>query len=95
MTFREVPYSSAVRLKWLREPEEGSLLEIKAEILVERESQKGILIGKGGRLIKAIGTRSRSEIERLLGRRVFLELIVAVSSGWTHDDEEVRRVTEA
>jgi len=94
MTFREVPYSSAVRIKWLREPEEGNLLEIKAEILVERESQKGILIGKGGKKIKEIGTRARSEIERLLGRSVFLELIVAVSAGWTHDDEEVRRVTE-
>ena len=94
MTFREVPYSSAVQLKWLREPTEGSLLEIKAEILVERESQKGIVIGKRGRLIKEIGIRSRAEIERLLGRSVFLELIVSVSSGWTHDDEEIRRVTE-
>lgn len=95
MTFREVPYSTTVRVKWFRESEDGRLPEIKAEILVDRSSQKGIVVGKGGRVIKEIGSRARPEIEKLLGRSVFLDLIVAVSSGWTHDDEEIRRVTEA
>lgn len=93
-TFEEVPYSSAVRVKWFRETA-GKTPEIRAEILVARESQKGILVGKGGRMIKRIGSRARTEIERLLGRSVFLDLIVRVAPGWTNDDEEIRQVTEA
>lgn len=91
-TFQEVPYSVAVRVKWLRESRDD-LCEIKAEILVERESQKGILVGKGGGMIKLIGTSARAEIEKLLGKRVFLELIVQVSPGWTNDDAEIREIT--
>jgi len=94
LTYQEIPYSVAVRLKWLREREDG-LAEIKAEILVERESQKGILIGKSGRTIKRIGSLAREDIERLLGRKVFLELIVQVSPSWTRDDAQLRRETEA
>ena len=93
-TFQEVPYSVAVRLKWLREVSDR-LIEIKAEILVERSSQKGILVGRGGRTVKRIGTLARTEIEKLLGRQVFLELIVRVSPGWTRDEEQIRQVTQA
>jgi GTP-binding protein Era len=91
-TYQEVPYSATVRLKWLRATERGRV-EIKAEILVDRQSQKGILIGKGGQTVKRIGTLARAEIERLLGRRVHLELVVQVSPGWNRDDAEIRRVT--
>lgn len=94
VAYQEVPYSAAVRTKWLRESEQG-LMEIKAEIMVERESQKGILIGKRGETIKRIGTTARSEIEQLLKRKVFLELIVQVSPSWTRDEDQVRRETEA
>lgn len=92
-TFAEVPYSIAVRVKWFREKSD-TLFEIRAEILVERESQKGILVGKGGRTIKQIGTLARKEIEKLLGRQVFLDLIVSVSPGWTKDDQQIQQVTE-
>jgi len=87
-TRQEVPYSTAVRVKWITERADG-LVEILAEIVVERESQKGILIGRGGRMIKFIGTRARADIETLLGRRVYLELRVRVSRGWTKDDQEI------
>lgn len=94
LTYAELPHSVAVRVKWLRERDDG-LVEIKAEIVVDRESQKGIVIGKGGRLIKRIGTLARADIEALLGRKVFLELIVSVLPGWTKDEGEVRQLTGA
>jgi len=94
LTHQEIPYSAAVRVKWFHRPEAGRT-EIQAEILVARESQKGILIGKGGQTIKRIGTLARADIERLLECKVHLELLVQVAPGWTHDDEEIRKVTEA
>lgn len=92
LTYQEVPYSTAVRVKWMHEREDG-LLEIKAEIVVDRDSQKGIIIGKRGNLIKKIGTQARMEIEHLLGKHVFLELRVAVRKGWTRDAAEIERLT--
>ncbi len=94
LTYEEVPHSLAVRVKWVEKRSDG-LVEIKAEIVVDRESQKGIVIGKGGRLIKRIGTRARADIEAFLGRRVFLELAVTVLPGWTKDEHEVRQLTGA
>ncbi len=93
LTYQEVPYSTAVRVKWMHERDDG-ILEIKAEIVVDRDSQKGIIIGKGGSLIKKIGTQARMEIEHLLGKHVFLELRVAVRKGWTRDATEIERLTE-
>ncbi len=92
LTHREVPYSIAVRVKWIVERDDG-IVEIKAEIITERESQKGIVIGRGGRMIKEIGTRARTDIERLLGRRVYLELIAKVRPSWTSDEEKIRELT--
>ncbi len=94
LTRREVPYSTAVQLKWLSERDDG-VVEIKAVIVVERESQKGILIGKGGRMIKRIGTLARADIETLLGSRVFLETTVQVQANWTKDSEQIERLTQA
>ncbi len=93
LTHREVPYSTAVRLKWLNERTDG-IVEIKAEIVVERESQKGILIGKGGTMIKRIGSLARTDIEKLLGQRVFLETIVKVQANWTNDADQVHQLTQ-
>jgi len=92
LTHREVPYSIAVRVKWITERDDG-IVEIKAEIITERESQKGIVIGKRGGKIKEIGTRARLEIERLLGRRVYLELVVKVRPSWTRDEEKIQELT--
>jgi len=89
LAYQEIPYTTATRVKWLRERQDG-MVEIKAEILVERESQKGIIIGKGGRMIKRIGTLARAEIESLLGARVFLELVVTVQKGWSKDLDQIK-----
>ena len=61
------------------------LVRIEASILVERESQKGILIGKGGSMLKEIGTAARREIEAFLGTKVFLGLFVKTREGWRED----------
>ena len=91
-TYQEIPHSIAVRVKWLRERQDG-LVEIRAEILVDRPSQKGILVGKGGGLIKRIGTLARADIEAMLGARVFLDLIVKVEPHWTKDEKRIEQLT--
>jgi len=91
-TFHEVPYATAVWVKWLHEREDG-LLEIKAEIIVDSKSQKGIIIGKRGSMIKQIGASSRMKIESLFGTHVFLELRVQVRKGWTKDEQDIERFT--
>ena len=81
----ELPFSSAVTLeKWEELPERG-LVRLFVSILVERPGQKRIVIGKGGSNLKAIGTAARQEIERLLGRKVYLELHVKVAPRWRED----------
>jgi len=80
----ELPYALAVHLRHFQEEEggSGSLLRIFADLVVEREGQKAILIGAGGSMIKAIGTAARRRIETLLGARVWLDLRVKVRPGW-------------
>ncbi len=80
-THQEVPYSAAVRVESMEEKEQ--LLSIQARIFVERDSQKGILIGKQGKMLKAIGRAARQKIESLLGVRVYLALHVAVLKDWS------------
>jgi GTP-binding protein Era len=80
-TREEVPHSIAVITEDMEERDDG-LLEIRATIYVERESQKGIVIGKGGETIKAVGTEAREEIEALFGTRVFLDLRAKVEKDW-------------
>jgi GTP-binding protein Era len=80
-TREELPHSIAVVTEDYDEREDG-LLEIKAHIYVERESQKGMVVGKGGEMIKAVGTEARQEIELLFGRKVFLELRARVEKDW-------------
>ena len=88
LTREELPYSVAVGIDRF---EEGTTLSrIYATIHVERENQKGIVIGKGGQLLKAIGTAARLDIEKLLGQKIFLELRVKVSPGWRDNDQALK-----
>ena len=89
-TRQEIPHSVAVMMEeW---EEDGDLLRIGASILVERTSQRGILIGKQGSFLKKIGTESRLEIEELLGRRVHLDLHVRVSEDWRMNPRVLREL---
>ncbi|GAB1469219.1 GTPase Era [Chloroflexota bacterium] len=80
----EVPHGMAVRIDEFTERENG-MAYIAATIFVERESQKGIVIGEGGRMLKSIGSAARKEIEEMGGRKVFLEVRVKVSKDWRND----------
>ena len=91
-TREEVPYATAVVVEEFKEREEKNLVVIKATIQVERESQKGILIGEKGRMLKEIGSQARQEIEALLGAKVFLELWVKVEKNWREDPAALRRL---
>lgn len=82
-THEEVPYSTAVAVERFEEKKGGSLVSISATITVERDSQKAIVIGKKGVMLKKIGTAAREDIEKLLGAKVFLELFVRVQEEWT------------
>lgn len=87
----ELPHSVAVVTEDYEEREDG-LLEIRATIFVERESQKGIVIGKGGSNIKQVGIEAREEIETLFGQRVFLELRVKVEKDWQRRANSLARL---
>ena len=84
-TREEVPHSVEVEVDELEEREDG-LLIVRARVWAETDSQKGILVGAGGRMVRAVGTAARKEIERLLDRRVHLELTVRVRKGWRRDE---------
>ena len=92
LTRDEIPYSTAVEVEEFKEREEKNLIVIKATIQVERESQKGILIGEKGRMLKEMGRLAREEIEAFLGARVFLELWVKVAKNWRDDPRALRRM---
>ena len=86
---QEVPYSSAVTISSFVERPEGKDL-IEAEIVVERSSQKGILVGAGGHALKAVGIAARRDIEAFLGRDVYLKLFVRVRKDWRNRDHFLR-----
>jgi GTP-binding protein Era len=91
MTHDEVPHAVGVVLDELEYVAKTDLTRIFATIFVERDSQKGILIGKGGEMVRAIGTEARVDLERLLGGRVFLDLKVKVKKDWRRDAAQIRR----
>jgi len=91
-TTKELPYSSAVTVDQIQEIPGRNLLSISARIHVETDSQKGILIGQGGRMIKAIGRSARLELEKLFGMRVYLGLMVRVEKNWSKDPKALRRL---
>jgi len=81
----ELPFSSAVLVDSFEEADERGLMRLYCTILVERESQKPIVIGRGGAMIKRIGTEAREELERFFGARVYLDLRVKTRAGWRED----------
>lgn len=87
----EVPHGMAVRIDEFKERENG-MAYIAATIYVERESQKGIVIGEGGKMLKSIGSAARKEIEDMGGHKVFLELRVKVSKDWRNDSNMLKQL---
>lgn len=88
----ELPHSIAVTVDDLVEREGGDLVEVYANLWVERDSQKGIVIGRGGERLQAIGSRARAGIEPLLGRSVYLSLRVKVAKEWQRDPKQLGRL---
>jgi GTP-binding protein Era len=84
-TREELPHAVEVEIDEIEEREDG-LMVVRARVWAETESQKGILVGSGGRMVRAVGTAARKEIEAALGRRVHLELQVRVRKGWRRDE---------
>lgn len=88
LTKDEIPYSTAVVIEEMKEKPE--ITHIHAVIYVERDSQKGILIGKGGAMLKKIGTLARLDAEKLLGTKIFLKLLVKVKKDWREDERMLK-----
>ncbi len=91
-TRQELPFASAVLVESVREDEAKNLTVVTASIIVEKEGQKGIVIGKGGSMVKDIGMAAREELEGQSGRRYFLDLSVKVRPRWRDDERLVSRV---
>lgn len=90
LTKEEIPYATAVVIEQMKE--EPKITRVSAAIYVERDSQKGIVIGKGGALLKQIGTLARLDAEKLLGAKIFLELRVKVKKGWREDEHMLKNL---
>jgi len=90
LTYHEVPHALRVMIdKWEERPK---ILRIEATLNVERDSQKKILIGKKGELLKKVGTEARKELEMLLGTKIYLGLFVKVVPGWRDNPQQVREL---
>jgi GTP-binding protein Era len=92
LTGAEIPYATAVLIESFKEDEERGLVVIHAAIVVDRDSQKGIVIGKGGKKLKSIGMAARRDIEKLIGQRVHLQLWVKVHRNWSEDRAFLREL---
>ncbi len=88
----EIPHSVAVEVEEMKEREGHDTVFVRATIYVERESQKGIVIGKKGKLLRVIGAEARQEIEALLGTKIYLELWVKVSKDWRNKERTLRNL---
>lgn len=86
---KEIPYSTEVEVEEFKE--EDQLIRIRAIIFVERDSQKGIIIGKGGTMLKKVGTLARQEAEEFFSKKIFLELYVKVAKEWREKDSTLRK----
>ncbi|MBM7556248.1 GTPase Era [Halanaerobacter jeridensis] len=89
-THEEVPHSVAVEIIDFNERNDEELIDIRANIYVERDSQKGILIGKNGKMLKKIGSQARTEIEDLLNSKIFLDLWVKVKKNWRDKEDALK-----
>jgi GTP-binding protein Era len=90
LTHDEVPYAVAVRVDEFTERRRPDRIDIRATVFVEQDSQKGILIGRGGTMLKRIGTAARRDLEAFFGVHVFLGLTVHVRRNWRKDDRALR-----
>jgi GTP-binding protein Era len=90
LTSEEIPYAVAVTVNSFKEDAQKNLIRIQADIHVERPSQKGIIIGKGGSMLREIGKQARLDMENLLGARVFLELWVRIQKKWRKDPRALK-----
>lgn len=91
-TGQEIPYSTAVTIESFKEDTKKKLVTIHATIVIERASQKGIIIGKGGSKLKSIGTAARFDIEKLIGEKVLLKLWVKVKKKWSQDERFLKEL---
>jgi GTP-binding protein Era len=91
-TREEIPYAVAVVIEEFKEDPDKNLTTIKAIILVERDSQKGIVIGEGGRMLKEVGQEARIELETMWGRKIYLELWVKVKENWRQDERVLKEL---
>ncbi|MDY6954897.1 MAG: GTPase Era [Thermodesulfobacteriota bacterium] len=91
LTGEEIPYAVAVTVESFKERPGKDLIDIQATIHVEKETQKPIIIGKGAKMLKRIGTHAREDIERMVGCKVFLKLFVRVQKNWTRDTRAIQR----
>jgi len=89
LTQQEIPYSTAVVVESFKEKPAQNLVVIEAVVIVEKDSQKGIVIGQGGKMLKKIGADARKELEAFLNVRVFLKLFVKVSKNWTKSEKKL------
>ena len=92
LTGEEIPYAAAVTVDSFKEERNGALIRIHATIHLERESQKGIVIGAKGSKIKQIGSAAREDIQRLLAAKVFLKLFVRIQKHWSRDTKALRKL---
>ena len=86
---KEVPYSTEVIVE--KFDEKDTSIHIMAVVYVERDSQKGIIIGRGGAMLKKVGTQARKDIEAFFGKRVFLEIFVKVEPNWRNRENKLRQ----
>jgi GTP-binding protein Era len=89
---QEIPYSAAVVVESFEERQDGKLLAIEASVYVEKESQKAIVIGKKGQMLKEIGTVSRKELESFFGVKIYLNLWVRVEKNWSSNTRSLRKL---
>jgi GTP-binding protein Era len=88
----ELPHSLAVTIDEINQREDKPIIDVHANVFVERDSQKSIIIGKGGSRLRDVGTKARPEIERLLGSKVFLAIRVKVAPDWQRDPKQLGRL---
>ena len=91
LTGEEIPYATAVTIDSFKDKKGGRLIHIEATVHLERDSQKGIVIGKKGGKLKQIGAQSRQQIEQMLGCKVYLKLFVRIQKNWRKDAKAIRR----
>ena len=89
---KEIPYATAVTVELIEDVPQKDLVRIYAKIHVEKDSQKAIMIGQGGKMLKAVGRSARRSLEDVLGARVFLDLIVRVERNWSKDPKALRKL---